>query len=362
MIYGLAEAGRLREARERLAEQRSALHGTHIRCFDPMFLSIEATIALRENDSAAVRALVQPMFKLTREKEHGGYLNWLQPWLPRLAAIALDDGVESDFVRELIRLAHWEPPSQSMDRWPWTWQIVTFGRFEICRDGKPIEYGRKAPKKPLALLRALIAASEGGASESALADALWADEEADAADRALAAAIHRLRALLGSTETVQVSSNRVKLNAKRVWVDAWAFDALTVEADAVDNEHRDALLSRALALYRGAFLLEDSDSTWALSTRERLRAKFVRHAGQIASKLEASGRHEQAADLYRRALDVDDLAESFYQGLLRCCAKLGNTAEGAGVYQRLRHTLSMTLGTKPSRETEALYQSLSVGR
>jgi LuxR family transcriptional regulator, maltose regulon positive regulatory protein len=177
----------------------------------------------------------------------------------------------------------------------------------------------------------------------------------------LGAAVYRLRMLLGHSDAVLVRDNHVKLNPLRVWVDAWAFESLLADADAEHGAAQSALLYRALEIYRGPFLTADSNDAWTLSTRERLRAKFIRHAGRLAAQQEAASDFEGAADVYRLALEVDDLAESFYQGLLRCCVRLDRRAEGIGVYQQLRQTLSSALGTQPSRESEALFRTLAPG-
>jgi pentatricopeptide repeat protein len=66
----------------------------------------------------------------------------------------------------------------------------------------------------------------------------------------------------------------------------------------------------------------------------------------------------RAVDLYSRGLDADDLAESFYQGLMRCYARLGQYAEAVAAYGRCRHMLSVGLGQGPSLATERLHQSL----
>ena len=76
---------------------------------------------------------------------------------------------------------------------------ASLGRFEIRLYGKPIEFGRKVPRKILALLKALIALGGTAVSESALIDALWPDEEGDAAHGAYTMAIIRLRKLLGES-------------------------------------------------------------------------------------------------------------------------------------------------------------------
>ena len=48
-------------------------------------------------------------------------------------------------------------------------------------DNKPIEFGRKAPKRTLGLLKAIIAFGGKGVPEQRLADALWPELEGDAA-------------------------------------------------------------------------------------------------------------------------------------------------------------------------------------
>jgi pentatricopeptide repeat protein len=359
LVYGLVETGRHDEARERSSLQRAGLAGTPIRCFDAMFLCIEATLALREDGEAAALPLVQRMFDIASRHEQGGYLALLQPWLPRLAAIALAHGTAVPYVRELISIVRCEPPGQDALDWPWTWTIRTLGWFEVEREGRPVEYGRKTPRKPLALLRALIAAGPAGAADSALIDLLWPDEEADAAHRSLASTIHRVRALLGSPETIQLKDHCVRLNARRVWVDAWAFEEMLARADTTRAERTDAQCQAALALYRGAFLPHDLDSPWTLSMRERLRSRFVRCAADLALRLETAGNFAAAADLYRQALAVDDLAEPLYQGLLRCLSALGRIAEAVQVYRQMKECLACALGTRPSAQSESLYRALS---
>ena len=74
--------------------------------------------------------------------------------------------------------------------------------------------------------------------------------------------------------------------------------------------------------------------------------------------LEQASQHEDAAKLYQRGLDADNMAEAFYQGLMRCHAAAGRTSDAIATYLRLKQLLSNTLALKPSVATERLLQSL----
>ena len=63
-------------------------------------------------------------------------------------------------------------------------------------------------------------------------------------------------------------------------------------------------------------------------------------------------------ECYRHGLDIDDLTEEFYQGIMRGALRLKRPAEGIAAYQRLQRVLAMLLGVLPSVETEALLRQL----
>src|SRR6185295_15052071 len=111
----------------------------------------------------------------------------------------------------------------------------------------PIEFGRKTPRKTLALLKAVVARG-GSAPEATLLDTFWPDEEGDAAARSLGAAVHRLRTLLGLPEAVVQQGGQVALERTLVWVDAWSFERVLAGPHASMPE-RDAAATAALALY-----------------------------------------------------------------------------------------------------------------
>ncbi len=52
LVYGLIEGGQVDEGLAMLQAQREVLAGTAIRCYEPMFLSVDATVALRHGRRA----------------------------------------------------------------------------------------------------------------------------------------------------------------------------------------------------------------------------------------------------------------------------------------------------------------------
>jgi DNA-binding SARP family transcriptional activator len=215
----------------------------------------------------------------------------------------------------------------------------------------PLEFSRKAPKKTLALLKVLIA--EGGVNvrEQRLLDALWPDEEGDAAAKSLTATLHRLRTLIGDSEAIVQVGGTLSLNAARVWVDALALDERLAASTPLDA-------AQLLGLYRGTFLKEDESEPWSVTTRERLRSRFIHALGLATAKLEREGRFDTAIESYLHGIDADPVIEPFYQGLMRCYAATGRRAEAVAAYRRLKHILSVVLSLKPSASTESLYQTL----
>jgi DNA-binding SARP family transcriptional activator len=271
--------------------------------------------------------------------------------LPRLAAEALAARIETDYVRQIIRRFDLPAPSSADEHWPWPLRIITLGRFEVLREGQPLEFSRKVPKKTLALLKALIAFGGRNVREQLLLDTFWSDEEGDAATRSLTATLHRLRALVGD-DVVMQQGGKLSLDSQRVWVDVWTFESLTTGPTG------SASIESLLSLYRGAFLADDEGEPWSVTLRERLRGKFIHLISDVAGRLENTGSCEQAIECYLRGLDADPAIERFYQGLMRCYAQLDRKSEAIAAYQRLKRMLAVLLAIKPSAATEKLYQSL----
>ena len=125
---------------------------------------------------------------------HGQFLLRQHPrLLSDVYAAALTLGISEGEVRRAIREYGLRASAVDIPGWPWPLEVRMLGRFEVLRDGQPLVFSRKAPKKTLALLKAMVALGGRAVSEHRLLDALWPGEEGDAAERALDSTLLRLR-------------------------------------------------------------------------------------------------------------------------------------------------------------------------
>jgi two-component SAPR family response regulator len=294
-----------------------------------------------------------------------------QPWwsareMAQLYAKALAHGADTDYVISAIRrrgLA--APDGEPIEGWPWPFRIYTLGGFRVLKDDEALRFAGKSPRKPLELLKALIAFGGIEVNQSSLIDALWSDLEGDNAQRAFETALYRLRKLLADDGAVVLKSGKLTLDAGRVWVDTVRIEHLFQDIDrgladaASETAVLDGLASRLLAAYRGHFLAEESEA-WAIARRERLYSRFLNALQGLARCFEAREAWDAAARCYRRALEIEPLLENLWYRLMLCHKHLEQTAEALAVYRRCCQALSSALGIAPSEQTQALAGALSV--
>ena len=332
----------------------------------PCLVHVHLTRALqrwREGARDDARAELMGAFAQARGIGLTHFYRALPATAAQVCGAALDLDADAEFARRVIDARALKCPDPGVARWPWPLRLRALGGFSIERDGEPFKFGRKAPKRLLDLLRAVVALGGRQVDGPRLAALMWPDAEGDEARDSLKAMLHRLRALLGPS-ALTVRDGQLSFDERLVWIDTWAFEHVSgrietllapghmVEPEAVGElEHRRVQM---LALYRGHFLGEADVPAWALPLRDRLRARFVRAVEAMGQWLERRGRRESAIALYRAALEQDNLAEELYQRLIESHLACGEPAQALNAYRRCRELLSIVLGLRPSARTEAL--------
>lgn len=237
--------------------------------------------------------------------------------------------------------------------------VTTLGGFSIRVHGEPLAVGRKTPAKPLALLKFLAAQGPHAVADAQVAAALWPDK-GPSAPSCLAVNLHRLRRLLGAHELVIHRHRQIAVDSRLVWCDAVACEELLDLAARCGHDAQSMQLTqRAVALYGGDFLAGEPGEGWIGSTRERLRARYVRACAALAERLAADGRWEQAQVFFQRGLDADELAENLCLGLMACCGAMQRPLAGRDAYQRFARALAARADTRPAPALRALYEQLS---
>ncbi|HUL30879.1 MAG TPA: BTAD domain-containing putative transcriptional regulator [Thermodesulfobacteriota bacterium] len=374
MAQVLHEKGEFDKAMAQLAHTRNLVRRSGSTMLDYMCLLKEAQFDLDQGNEAAGLQLLREAMTLGRKHEYIHMFHWWQPSsMAKLCAKALAMGIEVDYVRGLIREGNLFPeePPWEIEDWPWPLKVYTLGRFELARDGKPTGFSGKVQKKPLLLLKALIALGGKEVREERLSDMLWPEANGDQAYNAFRTTLLRLRQLIGNDKTMAYHEGRVTIDPRSCWVDAWAFERVYEQVEtelmrigkaAGKRPEKDreimALMEKGIKIYQGHFLADETEVFWTTSYRERLRRKYLLLTTRLGDWLGQAEEWEKAAEYYHKGLEVDDLAEEFYQHLMVCYRNLGQPAKAIEVYRRCRKTLSTVLGIGPSSKTEAIFENL----
>ena len=245
-------------------------------------------------------------------------------------------------------------------------RIYMLGRFSVAIDGQPVSVNGngksngKAKQRPLALLKALIAFGGRDVASSQIWECLWPDSEGDLGVRNLSVTLHRLRRLLRAHTAVLQHDGKLTLNEGVCWVDAWSFERSVNEGlrrlnEPARGDAGELHLRAALSLYSGHFLSRESEESWMLTPRLRLKTKFERLVAALSMHLENLERFTDAIDLCLQALERDPLNELLYRRLMSCYLKQGEIAEVVRTYLQCREALAKGLAATPSIETERLH-------
>ena len=233
-------------------------------------------------------------------------------------------------------------------------RIFTMGRFSVVINNKPIVFRVKAQKKPMDLLKTIIALGGRGIAKSQLAELLWPDSAGDASVSVVNTTLSRLRKLIGK-EAVHTENGRISLNPNYCWVDCWEFEH-RLNAGKNPQTMTSESIAGIFNFYQGPFLAGE-DHGWLVIRREKLRYKLLYVLFDYGKSLMRNQQFKPASDIFVKCIDIDDLNEEYYLNLMQCQIKLNQASEAVLTYRRCHKTVSTLLGTSPSTECQKLYMS-----
>ena len=359
VIHYLVESGQVNMARARIDRWRPMVSGMRSPYVEFNMDLMEASVATGEGRTEHAIRLLQRAFRSGAERGFENTLAWVPEMMAPLCALALEHRIEVDYVRHLIRARGLGSPDPTWENWPWPVKIHALGRFAVSVDEKPIIFRGRPQHRTLELLKAIVAFGADSVSVAQVTNALWPDSEGDAAHRAFAVALHRLRKLLGDERAIRLSDGVLSIDRSICWIDVLALDERMV---AIENMGQRDMPEQAVRLlfdlYRGHLLGDDEETQWVRPHRERFRIRFMRAASKLAGQFESSGSWLEAIEVYQRVIELDPLAEDGYRRLMTALQHQGRTAEAMDVFRRCRDMLSIILGIAPSPETQRIFEAV----
>jgi len=323
----LIEAGQFDRAHEFLDFASNVAGGTILEYLLGPISMMRALLAIRRGALDSARRLTAATLMLSRKDRELYAIRWYRAVLSEVVSFALEHGIDGLQAERLIREHGLLPVNYLSGSWPWSVKIHTLGRFEVLVEGAAPSFSRKAPHRVLLLLKMLVAFGGTEVPEHRLVDALWPDLDGDAAYKALAALVHRLRALLRCTEAIHYRDGTLSLDLKKCWVDVFA---LQQRARSPAPQRFEVVLE----LYKGCFL-PNEDESWSLPLREKARTWFTALTRRNSEAPESTEELQQAAERYTAAIDVDEQLEPLYFALIDCYERLAQHGDAAEATKRL---------------------------
>ncbi len=250
-------------------------------------------------------------------------------------------------------------------------RVHLFGNFEVFSRGRPLELGRNG--KAIAIFKCLLVRKGRPISQDMLMDWLWPDSGLKKARWSLNSAVYALRRSLDDHPPETVMSDCVVLE-RGYYRLARGLQVLSDVEEFDDHYERGRFLERAkeagdaaseyekaVALYRGDYLLEDLYEDWTMIERERLTSVYVDILDRLAAYHEQVESLQQSiADRYL-LLEKDPYHEESYRALMRCYAHLGLRGRALRQYELCERRLQCLHGISPAPETRALNEKLLAG-
>jgi DNA-binding SARP family transcriptional activator len=243
-------------------------------------------------------------------------------------------------------------------------EVRCFGRFEVVRDGVPVQRWRR--DRARALLKYLVV-QRRPVPRDALLELLWSGVAPGLAGGYLRVVMHALRQAIGTwngNDYVRNESDQFFLDpAAPIWVDTEVFMAHVHAAEAFAREARPADVFREYAhaelIYRDDYLVEDALEHWTLLRREELKDRYQVVLARLADACIENGDYVGSIDRCHKLLGQDNCREDAYQRLMYCHAALGQRGRALRWYEMCRAALLNDHGLRPGERTQALYERIT---
>ena len=227
-------------------------------------------------------------------------------------------------------------------------QVSILGPVEVSVGGRRVPVGAG---KPRALLT-LLALHEGAAvSTDRLVEGLWGEEPPASATKMVQLLVSQLRKALagaGDGASIVTRGRGYELHLGSEGLDARRFEQL-INA---------GMPREALALWRGAPLLDVAEEPFALAEIRRLEELRLRAIELAVDRDLADGRHRELVGELELLVTQEPLAERFHAQRMLALYRCGRQADALDAYRTARAALIDAIGVEPGPELRDLQEAI----
>ncbi|HST17507.1 MAG TPA: BTAD domain-containing putative transcriptional regulator [Gaiellaceae bacterium] len=228
------------------------------------------------------------------------------------------------------------------------------GPLEVEDEGRLLELTGQRQRALLILL--LLRANEVVATDR-IVDDLWGGSAPRTAPAALHNAIGQLRRVLGVDCLVTRPPGYV-LHVERAQVDALRFEDVVRGARATEPAARAAALRDALALWRGAALIDVAYESFAATEASRFEELRLVAREELNDVELGLGSHDALVPELQALVEANPLRERLWGQLMLALYRAGRQGDASQAYQDARHTLLAELGIEPGPALKQLHGAI----
>lgn len=244
-------------------------------------------------------------------------------------------------------------------------EVVMLGGFELRFGGRRVTdwRGRRGP----AVLQFLVSRRGRFVDREILTEAVWPGLSPDLGRHRVHQAVYALRQTLHQLDPdrnhIVCESGSYRLDpGVPIQVDAERFEHLADAGDAHeasgDCDATTEAYRAADELYQGDYLENNPSADWAVTERERLRARYVVLGGRLAAIHSERGAHHAALAACLKVLERDRCNEEIVRQAMRCYLATDNRTLALQLYKALAADLAADYDVAPSVETVSLYAEI----
>ncbi len=248
----------------------------------------------------------------------------------------------------------------------YTLRIQMLGGFRIWRGTTEIQAREWQREKSRQLLQLLINYRGQWIQREQICAWLWPESDSIAAERQFKVTLNALNVAIEPQRPPRTPPFFIRRQGLAYsfapsygcWIDVDEFDlrlsgVLQAEPELALRNSR-----TAIQLYRGDYLPELLYESWASEERERLLARYLSAATDLAARLVQQGVLTEAIECCEQILRRDRCYEEAYQVLMQAHARSGSRSQAIRTYTRCVQSLNDELGIEPLPETIQMYDRI----